>query len=601
MPNLQIDNKFANRYLLKKLIGVGGYSQVWLAEDTKSGNLDIALKIFAPGQGLDDKGLELFSKEYALVFNLNHPGLLKPTYFDDFEGSPYLVMQYCQQGSVFGKIGEMTELELAHFIQQSTSALNYLHQQDPPIIHQDIKPDNFLIDNQGNYLLADFGISSKIRRTLTKSIGAQASTGTLAYMPPEKFSADKQIIKAGDIFSLGVTMYELLTGDLPFGDNGGLTLKAGADVPNLPTNFSPDLNRLLISCMAKDPWERPPAEKLEAAAVGFLQNSHWPSVGKAVPNPTLDPIIEPEKPQIGRKTQLIIETETLLRPMSEPVTVTKIEPENIINYTPWIIFCIVCLIGIVISFVLPKGPSIEERYERARQDSIAMADSLAYAQSELFSMVYVKGGTFDMGSKNGSVDEEPLHSVTLSDFFIGKYEVTQKQWRDIIGNNPSNFVGCDDCPVENVSYYDVQKFISILNGKTGKVYRLPTEAEWEYAAKGGNISMRYYYSGSHNVEVVAWYKENSDLKTHNVGQKQTNELGLFDMSGNVWEWCSDWFDKYNKDIEFDPTGPFSGSKRIIRGGDFYNDALFCSSTNRSSQTPNEGNAITGFRLASVSN
>ncbi|MCX6276549.1 MAG: protein kinase, partial [Bacteroidetes bacterium] len=109
MPPLQPNHKFANRYLLKKLLGVGGYSQVWLAEDTKSGNLEVAVKIFAPGQGMDDKGLELFSKEYALVFNLNHPGLLKPTHFDDFEGSPYLVMQYCHQGSVFGKIGEMSE------------------------------------------------------------------------------------------------------------------------------------------------------------------------------------------------------------------------------------------------------------------------------------------------------------------------------------------------------------------------------------------------------------------------------------------------------------------------------------------------------------
>ncbi|MEI6437078.1 MAG: serine/threonine-protein kinase, partial [Bacteroidota bacterium] len=254
MKTLTANSIFANRYLLKKLIGVGGYSQVWLAVDKKSGNLEVAIKIFAPGQGLDDKGLELFSKEYALVFNLNHPGLLKPTYFDDFENSPYLVMQYCNQGSVFGKIGETTEQELARFMEQASSALNYLHNQDPPIIHQDIKPDNFLIDGNGNYLLADFGISSKIRRTLTKSMGAQASTGTLAYMPPEKFSADKQIIKAGDIFSLGVAMYELLTGDLPFGDHGGMVMLTGAQVPNLPPSFNPELNTLLKRCMAKEPW-----------------------------------------------------------------------------------------------------------------------------------------------------------------------------------------------------------------------------------------------------------------------------------------------------------------------------------------------------------
>ena len=317
MPNLQISDKFANRYLLKKLIGIGGYSQVWLASDSKSANLDIAIKIFAPGQGLDNKGLELFSKEYALVFNLNHKNLLIPKHFDDFEGSPYLVMQYCQQGSVFGKIGEMTEVELARFMQQSASALNYLHQQEPPIIHQDIKPDNFLIDNTGNYLLADFGISSKIRRTLTKSIGSHASTGTLAYMPPEKFSADKQIIKAGDIFSLGVTMYELFTGNLPFGDHGGMVMLTGAQVPNLPATFSPELNTLLGSCMAKDPWERPPAGRLEEAATKFLQTGKWPIVSSATPNPVPAPPNEPVPPIGGRTTQPIPE------PLPGPLPVPK--------------------------------------------------------------------------------------------------------------------------------------------------------------------------------------------------------------------------------------------------------------------------------------
>ncbi|MCX6278422.1 MAG: serine/threonine-protein kinase [Bacteroidetes bacterium] len=254
---------FANRYLLKKLIGVGGYSQVWLATDSKAGNMEVAIKIYAPEKGLDSDGIETFGKEFTLVFNLNHAHLLRPMHYDVSNGSPYLVMQYCPNGSLFRRIGEFSEKELARFMLQSASALNYLHSHDPPIIHQDIKPDNFLIDGSGNYLLADFGISSKIRRTLTKSMGSQASRGTLAYMPPEKFSVDKQIIKAGDIFSLGVTMFELLTGDLPFGDNGELTLKAGAEVPNLPGNFSPELNRLLRNCMSKEPWERPTAEQLE--------------------------------------------------------------------------------------------------------------------------------------------------------------------------------------------------------------------------------------------------------------------------------------------------------------------------------------------------
>ena len=680
MSNLQINDKFANRYLLKKLIGVGGYSQVWLAEDTKSGNLDIALKIFAPGQGLDDKGLELFSKEYALVFNLNHPGLLKPTYFDDFEGSPYLVMQYCQQGSVFGKIGEMTEVELAHFMQQSASALNYLHQQDPPIIHQDIKPDNFLIDNQGNYLLADFGISSKIRRTLTKSIGAQASTGTLAYMPPEKFSADKQIIKAGDIFSLGVTMYELLTGDLPFGDNGGLTLKAGADVPNLPTNFSPDLNRLLISCMAKDPWKRPPAEKLEEAASKFLQTGKWTIVGVATPNLIPAPPNEPVPPIGGRKTQPI--PEPVPGSLPAPPPNPPVKPK--FKYWPIIATVLLILvIGIAVAWwyttpivkktdesiysvsikvidTLPVGESqatsfqdsvhkivdkmnvpeetIQQQSDQSAYNDAKTANSkaayekylrdyptgqyVAEAKIEInninqnqntaktasekvvqsgngsfyFEMVFVQGGTFQMGSNDGRSDEKPIHSVTLSDFYIGKTEVTQKQWRDIMGNDPSYFKNCDNCPVEQVSWDDIQGFLQKLNQKTGKIYRLPTEAEWEYAARGGNKSKRYTYSGSNNPSDVAWFTVNSRSKTHPAAQLQPNELGIYDMSGNVYEWCSDWYGNYSSSALNNPQGSSTGAYRIIRGGSYNFTAYDCRSTNRYDLNPDDRYVTLGFRL-----
>ncbi|MCX6279540.1 MAG: TPM domain-containing protein [Bacteroidetes bacterium] len=306
--------------------------------------------------------------------------MLKPTHFDDFEGSPYLVMQYCHQGSVFGKIGEMSEQELARFMQQAGSALNYLHSQEPPIIHQDIKPDNFLIDANGNYLLADFGISSKIRRTLTKSMGAQASTGTLAYMPPEKFSADKQIIKAGDIFSLGVAMYELLTGDLPFGDNGGLTLKAGAEVPNLPGNFSPGLNSLLKKCLSKEPWDRPTAEQLEEVAGKFLQTGQWKEVGKDATKSEPKPSKEPEQPRGGRKTEAIPQRQTEPQSESKFETEPEPEPERKRNFIPWIIAAVVVIVGIILVIDWYKGTSAKEFSDHARRDSILVANSVALVE-----------------------------------------------------------------------------------------------------------------------------------------------------------------------------------------------------------------------------
>ena len=211
-------------------------------------------------------------------------------------------------------------------------------------------------------------------------------------------------------------------------------------------------------------------------------------------------------------------------------------------------------------------------------------------------MIFVEGGTFQMGSSSGESDEKPVHSVALSAFNIGKYEVTQAQWKAVMGNNPSNFTGCDDCSVENVSWNDVQQYISKLNSQTGKNYRLPTEAEWEFSARGGKSSKGYTYSGSNDLNSVAWNTDNSGSKTHTVGGKQANELGIYDMSGNVWEWCSDWYGTYNSYSETNPTGASLGQIRVLRGGGWYFYAYSCRTANRNWLNPASGNNDYGFRL-----
>jgi len=239
-------------------------------------------------------------------------------------------------------------------------------------------------------------------------------------------------------------------------------------------------------------------------------------------------------------------------------------------------------------------------------------------------MVQVKGGSFDLGGDKG--DRKPLHTVTLKDYRIGTYEVTQEQWKSVMGSNPTTYT-CDDCPVTNVSWNDVNTFIEKLNSSTGKHYRLPTEAEWEYAARGGNHEMLIKeggdvggvneltakpehkrvpdeykegkrYSGKKIAQEVAWFERNSKGHIHPVGRKKENELGIFDMSGNVEEWCADWYaGDYGSGSAVDnPQGPGSGKSRVVRGGSWSSDADEITVTRRAAYLPDTKSNSLGFRL-----
>ncbi|HWB65110.1 MAG TPA: formylglycine-generating enzyme family protein [Chitinophagales bacterium] len=212
-------------------------------------------------------------------------------------------------------------------------------------------------------------------------------------------------------------------------------------------------------------------------------------------------------------------------------------------------------------------------------------------------MVLVEGGSFNMGSNQKG--EGPMHKVTLKSFYIGKYEVTQSLWQSVMDSNPSFFKGCADCPVEEVTPEDIQQFITKLNALTGKHYRLPTEAEWEYAALGGNKSKGYQYSGSDSIDEVAWYKNNADNKTHPVGLKKPNELGLYDMSGNVWELCADWYNPgyYSKCPVENPLNNKKTAHRVVRGGSWRSPVERCYTKARNRNIKDHHIQNGGFRLA----
>lgn len=251
-------------------------------------------------------------------------------------------------------------------------------------------------------------------------------------------------------------------------------------------------------------------------------------------------------------------------------------------------------------YSMAKFVEAKEKFESAASTfKKSYARREAVVKDMIASMVKVEAGSFNMGSEYA----KPVHRVTLTkDFLIGKYEVTQRQWKAVMGNNPSYFKG-DNRPVEKVNWHDAMAFCKKLNdsGKAPKGWKftLPTEAQWEFAARGGNKSKGYEYSGSNDLKEVGWYDNNSDGKTHNVGGKKPNELGIYDMSGNVWEWCLDWYGVYGSGAVTDPQGLERGSGRVLRGGSWRLDAFYCRSARRISVTPDDWSNYYGFRVALV--
>ena len=291
MPVFKLNDVFAGRYVLSELIGEGGFSEVWKAQDQMADDAVVAVKIYAPEKGLDDYGLRQFRREFSLTHHLFHPHLLRIYHFDIAEGSPYLIMPFCPYGSLNRFLGEestFTERHVALVLCQTGSALEELHAQDPPILHQDIKPDNILMMQPETFMLADFGISSQIRHTIKKTTSETKSL-TVAYAPPERFDRFLVTDASGDIFSLGVTLFELCTKTIPWEGSGGQSLLKGGHVPSLPESFSPELNRLLQKCMSANRGLRPSAAELHARGKNYLETGEWslPKKNKNTEKPLL--------------------------------------------------------------------------------------------------------------------------------------------------------------------------------------------------------------------------------------------------------------------------------------------------------------------------
>ena len=518
---MQAGELFANRYRLIKEVGRGSFGEVWQVRDEQL-DLEVALKVYI---ALDERGLEEFKGEYKNTYALNHPNLLHATYFGVDEKRPYLVMPYCPASAV-GLLGEVDEGTAWRFLRDVAGGLAYLHGQD--ILHRDIKPDNILRNEAGDFVITDFGISLRMRSTLRRNSTRKADAdmgGSIPYMGPEMFSANPQAVKATDIWALGVSLFELMSGDLPFFGQGGGMLLRGAEIPAIQGHFSDELKKTVQSCLAKETWNRPTAEQLRDYAEMRKRGYTVSSLRSVEPKPDV----------MTAKT----------------VTLAISEVKNYVK---------------------------EGLDEKGKIVSVG---------NVRFGMVYVEGGKFLMTDRGiGSMKtQSPSREVVLSGFFMGQCQVTQGLWETVMGKNPSHHKAGDDYPVENINWVDAQAFIENLNAQTGLKFRLPVEEEWEYAMQGGRESKGFMYGGSNDVGEVAWYGGNSGDETHPVGQKKPNELGLYDMSGNVWEWC-------DSSIERE-----KGTYRVLRGGCCAAGAVSCRISGWSSLDPDFGTYYTGLRLA----
>jgi formylglycine-generating enzyme required for sulfatase activity len=665
---LMPDQLLLSRYRIQRELGMGGMGRVYLATDERLGIL-VAVKVLREVLSRDPGSVQRLIAEAKLAIRLAHPNVVRVNNFENGEFLKFLVMEYVEGETLAHKIArdkKLPEEEVKRIAIEICRGLEHAHQKK--VIHRDIKPGNILLAKSGEIKIADFGIARECRDSMSR-LTSQVDSGTLLYMSPEQMIGESN--EASDVYSLGVVLYEMLTGQPPF-RSGDIPYQIREIVPKPPAGLSPELSAIVLRCLQKKPDNRfPSVREMREELDGSAEVKRREEQRRAEESRRL---AEEKRKQEEARQQAELEAKQkaeelraaeMRRAEEERIRAeqqrkaedvrrraeerhrqaedTRRQSDAVPGAIPALkkpisnrrvaIGIVAVGILVVIIWLMNSGdrgvstPPFQDSSNKAtsairnsptkrRQPPATPPEETKATETKTFrpekkqleqnpigpamEFVSIPAGRFTMGcspdySPCGD-DENPRHEVTISrGFELGKYEVTQGQWVKVMGNNPSNFKGDDRLPVEQVSWNDTQAFIAKLNAlNDGYRYRLPTEAEWEYAARGGTAGPR-----RDDLDVIAWFNDNSGGKTHLVGEKQPNGYGLYDMLGNVYEWCSDWYGEsyYRSSPAVDPKGPSSELMRVLRGGSFKNYSDNVRISDRSRNDPgNRKYGYNGFRL-----
>jgi len=573
-------------FVIIRQIGQGGMGEVYLAEDVVLGR-KVAVKCLNAGLLGNQTSIERFTREAKIQANLVHTNIVGFNSFFNEGGNYYLVQEYVPGTTLRELIlqtGPLSEQRSLKIFGQLAGALDYAHAKG--ILHRDVKPSNIMVDTENSDFVKvmDFGIARLVDDLHLTQTGNLV--GTVYYMSPEQVQGERNINHRSDVYSAGVVLYEMLTGRLPYNTNTDSVFKIQSSIVNeaLPDprtvypHISMETVRLVSTLCHKDPACRPNSLSEQLTAK---------------PRPVLPP------------------------KSIQPLTETSIPVQNTVRKIAFIPYLIILLVfaglaAVLLPMFLRQKEKVtdiatsQSAYETKHQNT-----TRPQSNSMDEDLVLVRGGTFNMGSYN-QADEQPIREVSISTFYMTKTEISQDEWTAIMGQHKFGESG-GNLPADNVDFQDAIDYCNQRSLREGlqicysfvgdqlvcdwnaSGYRLPTEAEWEFAARGGNRGIGLLYSGSNDVFKVAWFKENTKAKQA-VGSKLANELNLFDLSGNAWEWCWDFYGPYQADILSNPRGPGYGSQRVVRGGCYIDEEYKCTVSFRSKLKPFQKGKFIGFRV-----